>query len=111
MKTVLDKSFVADCRPEAVPVTADDGRIVGTEPNAKGRFHDVDELHEDPPGGFGLRVNERVETRIVEVRLGCKPVAATVGRHPDLLVGTDVLPERNPRLPARGCQAGAPCCG
>ena len=98
MKTVLDKRFVADCRFEAVPVIDAEGKVSGTVPNSKGRFYDVGDLHKDAPVGFSLRVNKRSKTYIVQVRQGAKVVTATVGRHPDLLIGKDVAPDRNARL-------------
>jgi len=56
MKTVLDKRFVADCRFDEVPAIDEDGKGLGHEPNAKGRFYDVGDLHNDAPVGFALRV-------------------------------------------------------
>ncbi len=98
MKTVLDKRFVADCRFDEVPVIDEDGKVLGHEPNAKGRFYDVGDLHKDAPVGLALRVNKRSKTYIVTARQGAKVVTAKVGRHPDLLIGKDVPPERNARL-------------
>lgn len=98
MKTVLDKRFVADCRFDAVPVIDDQGRVTGTTPNTTGRHYDVGDLHKDAPTGFALRVNKTVKTYILQMRQGPKVITATVGRHPDLLLGKDVAPERNARL-------------
>lgn len=98
MKTVLDKRFVADCRFDEVPVIDDQGRVTGITANMKGRYYDVGDLHKDAPTGFALRVNRRVKTYILTVRQGKRIVTVAVGRHPELLIGKDVPPERNARL-------------
>jgi len=98
VKTVLDKRFVADCRFDQVPVIDETGKVVGFEPNTKGRYYEVDDMHRDAPPGFALRVNKRVKTYILVARQGAKVKTATVGHHPELLIGKDVPPERNARL-------------
>lgn len=98
MKTVLDKRFVADSRFDAVPVIDDQGRVTGSAPNTTGRHYDVGDLHKDAPTGFALRVNKTVKSYILQMRQGTRVITTTVGRHPDLLLGKDVAPERNARL-------------
>lgn len=99
-KTVLDKRTVADCTFDAIPVFDSAGKLVGTVPNDAQQYYEVHDEHKDAPGGFRLRVSKSVKTYVLVQRVGDKVKTVTVGRHPDLLLGTGVAPDRNARLVA-----------
>lgn len=99
-RTVLDKRFVADCTFDAMPVFDSSGKQVGTVPNEAQKHYDIHDSHKDAPTGFRLRVNKSVKTYVLVQRVGASIKTVTVGRHPDLLLGSGVAPERNARLVA-----------
>lgn len=99
-KTVLDKRTVADCTFDAIPTFDSSGKQVGTAPNDSRKHYDIHDAHKEAPTGFRLRVNRSVKTYILVQRVGSKVKTVTVGRHPDLLLGTGVAPDRNARLVA-----------
>jgi integrase len=71
--------------------------VQGFEHPAGGNYIVTDD-HPDAPTGFGLRVSKTVKTYVVKLRVSGKMVTATVGRHPELLLGRGVPPERNARF-------------
>lgn len=99
-KTVLDKRTVSDCAFDAIPVFDSSGKQVGTMPNELQKHYDIHDAHKEAPTGFRLRVNRSVKTYILVQRVGSKVKTVTVGRHPELLLGTGVAPDRNARLVA-----------
>lgn len=99
-KTVLDKRTVADCTFDAIPMFDSSGKQVGAVPNDSMKHYDIHDAHKEAPTGFRLRVNRSVKTYILVQRVGSKVKTVTVGRHPDLLLGTGVAPDRNARLVA-----------
>lgn len=99
-KTVLDKRTVADCTFDAIPVFDSSGKQVGAVPNEAKKAYDIHDSHKDAPTGFRLRVNKSVKTYVLVQRVGTAVKTVTVGRHPDLLLGSGVAPDRNARLVA-----------
>ncbi|MFG6466731.1 site-specific integrase [Roseateles sp. BYS87W] len=99
-KTVLDKRTVADCTFDAIPVFDASGKQTGTVPNEAQAFYDIHDTHKDAPTGFRLRVNRSVKTYVLVQRVASKVKTVSVGRHPDLLLGAGVAPDRNARLVA-----------
>jgi len=65
----------------------------------------VADAHPDAPTGFGIRVSKSVKTYILKIRQGARMLTATVGRHPDLLIGKGVPPNRNARYLAGAISA------
>jgi hypothetical protein len=100
LSTVLDKRFVADCRFDAIPMFDTSGKQVGTVPNDGQKSYDIHDRHKEAPTGFRLRVNRSVKTFVLVQRVGPSVKTVTVGRHPDLLLGSGVAPDRNARLVA-----------
>ncbi len=99
-RTVLDKRTVADCTFDAIPMFDSSGKQVSTVPNEAQKHYDIHDSHKDAPTGFRLRVNRSVKTFVLVQRVGASVKTVTVGRHPDLLLGSGVAPDRNARLVA-----------
>lgn len=97
MKILLDKRVVEALRFDQRPVVKD-GKIIGSAPNKPARHFTVLDAHPSSPTGFGIRVLKSVKTYVLQVRHGHAVRTVTVGRHPDLLIGKDVPPDRNARL-------------
>jgi len=89
-KTVLDKRMVSDDTFDAVPVFDSSGEQVGTVPNAARKHYDIHDSHKLAPTGFRPRVNRSVKTYVLVQSVGSSVKTVTVGRHPDLLLGSGV---------------------
>lgn len=99
MEIVLDKRIVSSLTFDSVPVI-ENGKIVGQTPNTKCVAYVVVDAHQDAPTGFALRVNKTSKTYILRLRVNSKVETISVGRHPDLLLGTGVDVGKNARLVA-----------
>ena len=99
MEIVLDKRIVSLLTFDSIPVI-ENRKIVGSVPNTKGTAYVIVDAHHDAPSGFAVRVNRKKKTYILRLRVNNKVETITVGRHPDLLLGTGVEAEKNARLVA-----------